>query len=287
MKIEIKNYFKIISDKISELRKLAKNKTKEDSNIIKVEFGKKEKKKKEEKINIDATHRKGAFIENDEDIKKRKKIIKQSYKIMGGMISLVIMTSVLNIRYKDYLNFSNYKEKPIESVAASSSINEYVVENTEPVAKANKVEEKVETPKKAKVVEKLTFSTPLKGEIQKMYSIDKVIYSKTLAQWKTHDGVDIGAPLGTDVKAIEKGVIEKIYYDSFYGVVIEIEHINGYKSSYANLDESVYVKVGQSVIKGEKIGKVGNTSVGESLDDPHLHFRLYLNNNIVNPTYIL
>ena len=119
-----------------------------------------------------------------------------------------------------------------------------------------------------------------------MYSTDKVIYSKTLEQWKTHDGIDISADEGTEVKSIEKGVVDSIQNDSFYGTTIQIEHKSGYRSVYCNLDENVYVSVGDSVIKGQKIGKVGNTSIGEYLDDPHLHFMLYLNDESINPTYI-
>ena len=121
---------------------------------------------------------------------------------------------------------------------------------------------------------------------KKIYSKDKVIYSKTLNQWKTHDGIDISPSKSNTVVAIEKGVVDSIYTDDFYGKTIKIEHIDGYVSVYSNLEENVFVNVGESVIKGQKIGKVGNTSVGEALDNPHLHFTLYLNNNIVNPTYI-
>ena len=119
-----------------------------------------------------------------------------------------------------------------------------------------------------------------------MYSNDKVIYSKTLSQWKTHDGLDVSVKKSTDVKAIEKGVVQEIYDDSFYGKTIVIEHIKGYKSQYSNLDNNVNVNVGESVVKGQKIGKVGNTSVGEYLDDAHLHFMLFLNEKSINPTYL-
>jgi murein DD-endopeptidase MepM/ murein hydrolase activator NlpD len=107
-----------------------------------------------------------------------------------------------------------------------------------------------------------------------------------LAQWKTHDGLDISASSSKEVKAIEKGVVEDVYDDSFYGKTIVIEHINGYRSEYSNLDENVFVNIGESVVKGQKIGKVGNTAVGEYLDDEHLHFMIFLNDKSINPTYL-
>lgn len=132
----------------------------------------------------------------------------------------------------------------------------------------------------------LSFSKPIEGEILKIYSIDKVIYSKTLELWKTHDGIDIKASIGDKVKSIEKGVVEKVYDDAFYGVTIVIDHGQGYKSSYSNLDKSVSVKEKETITKGKVIGKISNTAIGEIKDDPHLHFTLIKDNEIVDPSYI-
>lgn len=132
----------------------------------------------------------------------------------------------------------------------------------------------------------LSFSKPLNGEILKIYSIDKVIYSKTLELWKTHDGIDIKGNIGDKVKSIEKGIVEKVYEDSFYGVTVVIDHGQGYKSSYSNLDSDVNVKVKETVTKGKVIGKISNTAIGEIKDDPHLHFTLIKDNQIVDPSYI-
>ncbi len=135
-------------------------------------------------------------------------------------------------------------------------------------------------------VEPLVFSKPINGEILKIYSADKLIYSKTLELWKTHEGIDIKASIGDKVKSIEKGIVEKVYEDAFYGVTVVIDHGQGYKSSYSNLDEDVPVKEKESVTKGKVIGKISNTAIGEIKDDPHLHFALIKNNEIVDPSYI-
>lgn len=140
----------------------------------------------------------------------------------------------------------------------------------------------IEVPK----VVPLSFSKPINGEVLKIYSPDKLIYSKTLELWKTHEGIDIKASLGDKVKSIEKGIVEKVYEDAFYGVTIVIDHGQGYKSSYSNLDKDVSVKVKESVTKGKVIGKISNTAIGEIKDDPHLHFALIKNNEIVDPSYI-
>ena len=281
MKIKIENIFENIFNKFHF------NKDSEQAKVIKFSRESIDKiNSEEEKI---SRQRKGAFNIEVKIKKERIPINKNIKKVFVAMVLLLILTTTLNIQYKDFFYTEEYQPKDISSVSVSSSIDNVNVDDSsnedieEKSIKATKAEEKVVT---KKVEEKLVFSPPLDGEIQKMYSLDKVIYSKTLEQWKTHDGIDISADEGTEVKSIEKGVVDSIQNDSFYGTTIQIEHKSGYRSVYCNLDENVYVSVGDSVIKGQKIGKVGNTSIGEYLDDPHLHFMLYLNDESINPTYI-
>ena len=104
--------------------------------------------------------------------------------------------------------------------------------------------------------------------------------------WKTHDGIDISAHVSDVVKSVEKGTVERIYEDAFFGMTIIIDHSQGYKSIYSNLEQNVLVKEKQTIVKGTKIGKIGKTSVGEYCDESHLHFALKYNNELIDPTYI-
>ena len=279
MKIKVDNIFKKLFYKFN----ISKNN--DQAKVIK--FSRvKEDVNTEENI---SRYRKGAYKIETRSDKKRIPINKNFKKIFIAMVMLLILTTTLNIQYRNFFSNDNYQSNDISSVSVSSNIDNLSVDENiknnvnEESVKATKAEEKVVT---KKVEEKLVFSAPLKGEIQKMYSTDKVIYSKTLEQWKTHDGIDISADEGTEVKSIEKGIVDSVQNDSFYGTTIQIEHKSGYRSVYCNLDENVYVTVGESVVKGQKIGKVGNTSIGEYLDSPHLHFMLYLNEESIDPTYI-
>ena len=280
MKIKVDNIFKKLFYKFN----ISKNN--DQAKVIKFSRVKEDVNAEEENS---SRHRKGAYKIEIRSDKKRIPINKNFKKVFIAMVMLLILTTTLNIQYRNFFNNDNYQSNDVSSVSVSSNIDNLSVDENiknnvnEESVKATKAEEKVVT---KKVEEKLVFSAPLKGEIQKMYSTDKVIYSKTLEQWKTHDGIDISADEGTEVKSIEKGIVDSVQNDSFYGTTIQIEHKSGYRSVYCNLDENVYVSVGDSVIKGQKIGKVGNTSIGEYLDDPHLHFMLYLNDESINPTYI-
>lgn len=280
MKIKVDNIFKKLFYKFN----ISKNN--DQAKVIKFSRVKEDVNVEEENS---SRHRKGAYKIEIRSDKKRIPINKNFKKIFIAMVMLLILTTTLNIQYRNFFSNDNYQSNDVSSVSVSSNIDNLSVDENiknnvnEESVKATKAEEKVVT---KKVEEKLVFSAPLKGEIQKMYSTDKVIYSKTLEQWKTHDGIDISADEGTEVKSIEKGIVDSVQNDSFYGTTIQIEHKSGYRSVYCNLDENVYVTVGESVVKGQKIGKVGNTSIGEYLDSPHLHFMLYLNEENIDPTYI-
>ena len=273
--------------------------------------------KKEEKIDINEENikrrRKGAYVKDNKKIniknslenlfRNKGNLSKGYYVLLFGM--LVLGTASVAITFKAYNLFAkedyDFYEQSSDNeknnvVSTISSIDENANEKEDLVnsnaAEAKRGETKGSsntntTKTKNKVtVKPLTFSKPLNGQIQKPYSIDKVIYSKTLELWKTHDGIDISSQIGENVKSIEKGTVEKVYDDSFYGTTVVIDHGQGYKSSYSNLNSKVSVKEKQTVTKGQVIGKVSNTSIGEIKDEAHLHFTLFKDNNNVDPTYI-
>lgn len=89
--------------------------------------------------------------------------------------------------------------------------------------------------------------------------------------WTFHQGIDIGAPLGTPVTASDSGYVVFAGLDTTgFGKMILLDHGNGYTTLYGHLDRFA-VGVGDSVKKGQLIGRVGNT--GRSTG-PHLDFRI-------------
>ena len=181
---------------------------------------------------------------------------------------------------------SNNENSLKEEIVSVSSSLEQKDTNVSTISNSNNKAKIISKSKNKNESESVNFSKPVDGKIQKMFSSDKVIYSKTLQMWKTHDGIDISANVGKVIKSVEKGVVSKVYSDSFYGTTIIIEHLQGYKSCYSNLDEEVLVKENQVVLKGQKIGKIGSSAIGEIKDDSHLHFCLVKGEEIIDPTYI-
>ena len=133
----------------------------------------------------------------------------------------------------------------------------------------------------------LEFIAPVSGEILKDFATDNLIYSNTLEEWTTHSGIDIKAEKMSVVVASEAGTIESIKNDPRYGLTIIISHDNGFKTVYSNLLTTEFVNEKENVEKGQTIGTVGETASFEVADEPHLHFEMYKDGDLVNPTIYL
>lgn len=127
------------------------------------------------------------------------------------------------------------------------------------------------------------FVWPVMGEISLPYSVAALVFNETMGDWRTHDGIDIEAQLGTQVVAAGTGKVLSVSTDPVKGTTVVIEHAGGLKSSYSNLAEVPTVYEGDSIMTGEVIGAVGNTAVGETEDNPHLQFSMTLDGQSVNP----
>lgn len=296
MKIKIKNIFN--NEGTHETKKEVTNEKKENNNLASKRRRKGayvNKENEEKKININLKEYFDNLFKNKNKLSRGYYVLLFCMVILGGA-SVAITFKAYNLFAKeDYELYAkdNIDENQTVSTISNSEDTSSKIEDNSSIENntTNAAEAKVSTnstsnKKTQTTVKPLSFSKPINGEVQKQYSIDKVIYSKTLELWKTHDGIDIAADIGTNVKSIEKGTIEKVYEDSFYGTTIVIDHGQGYKSSYSNLDKNTSVKEKQTVNKGQVIGKVSNTAIGEIKDEPHLHFTLFKDNNNVDPTYI-
>jgi murein DD-endopeptidase MepM/ murein hydrolase activator NlpD len=104
-------------------------------------------------------------------------------------------------------------------------------------------------------------------------------------QFRSHEGVDYAAAIGTAVMAAAAGNIVRVGRDRGYGRFIEIRHSNGLRTFYAHLGRfDPRVRVGISVNQGEVIGFVGRTG---RVTGPNLHFETSRNGAPNDPSRIL
>lgn len=124
---------------------------------------------------------------------------------------------------------------------------------------------------------------PVKGEVLTAFSVDQLVYSPTLADWRTHDGVDISAKPGTTVLAASAGTVASVEDDPMMGTTVTIEHQGGYTTTYANLQTRPTVEPGDLVTAGQIIGAVGTTAAAEAAQSPHLHFSVSRDGEAMDP----
>lgn len=169
------------------------------------------------------------------------------------------------------VNTSAQEEKSTET---TNSKSEKATTSNESTNSSSKTETKTEDPK---------FKSPVAGEIIKEFAKDKLVYSNTLGEWITHNGIDIKAEKTTVVKASAEGTIKSIKNDPRYGLTVVIEHSNGFTSVYSNLLTAEFVVEGEKVKQGQTIGTVGNTATFEIADEAHLHFEILKDGENLDP----
>jgi murein DD-endopeptidase MepM/ murein hydrolase activator NlpD len=103
-----------------------------------------------------------------------------------------------------------------------------------------------------------------------------------------HYGIDLAALKGTPVCAAADGVVVKACYEEGYGNVVVVQHTQRISTRYAHLN-SVHVKVGVRIAKGNLLGKVGETGFirKRTKDGSHLHFEVCDGGKRVNPALLL
>ena len=95
-----------------------------------------------------------------------------------------------------------------------------------------------------------------------------------------HKGVDISAPIGTEVRTTAEGVVVQAeMVAGGYGRLMIVDHGGGFQTYYAHLSK-ILVRAGQEVRRGEVIGQVGTSGRTTA---PHLHYEVRVGGTPMNP----
>lgn len=207
----------------------------------------------------------------------------KGYYMLLGLCAVAVAVS----GYVFLHDAAQEKESLEESLSAPliAEVPEELPVSTEPETTA----ETQTVPEASEPVQSILPETvmPVSGIVIHEYAMDRLTYDPTTRDWRVHNGVDLAAALGQEVRAARAGTVSAVYEDDGYGVTVVVQHENGYTSHYAGLAADPAVSVGDAVQAGQPLGSIGGTARIESAQEPHLHFEVYCNGESIDPAGFL
>lgn len=221
----------------------------------------------------------------EEDLEEQELVIlEEANKEDSEDVALEDTEQVSSIEDNTGDEVANNNLEVVSEVDSPDVVTEEIVEET--IAKdkveIEYVEEYEEEDIELVTNKPITSILPVEGEVLTAFTLDKLIYSETLAEWRMHSGIDIKAAEGTKVKAPLDGTIKEVIEDDLWGITIVIDHGDGLETRLSNLGTTEMVKPGIMVSKGDYISTVGKTASIEMLMEPHLHYEATKNGKIID-----
>lgn len=127
---------------------------------------------------------------------------------------------------------------------------------------------------------------PINGEVLMSYSADKVVYFKTLAQYRTNPALLIAATEDEPVKASADGVVTDITTSEETGRTLTMDIGDNFTVSYGQL-KGITVEKGDSVSEGQVIAKVAAPTKYYSMEGTNLYYQVREKEETVNPMVLL
>lgn len=214
---------------------------------------------------------------------------KRKYRFLVGILACLVIALFAGIGFPS--DDSTYENE--DTVSESIVTEEPRIEVPKIYNTVNQNPEETEIPEDLPDVEDVFVPTeperyifPVPGGVTVQYS-ETPVYSRTLKDWRSHNGIDLSATEGEKVVASASGTVQDVYHDVFYGFTVTISHTGGTETVYANLSGDVTVAPGQTVSEGELIGYAGSTASVECEEDGHIHFEMKRNGEYINPSEYL
>lgn len=234
----------------------------------------------------------------NDDIKRQNRMVYTIMVLSLVVLGVLISISVISARRSDTrqsldraeeqatkLPADESKEKdvgrPAAVVVPDTTVTTAPPETEPPVTEPAPPETEAAAPAPALP----TFVPVALGNVSKSFSSDVPVFSMTMGDYRVHRGVDIAVPVGSEVFAAAPGTVSAVWEDPLNGCAMRIEHSGNAVSTYYNLSPETIeaVKPGMAVSGGDVIATVGDTTLLEIADEPHLHYELTIGGEYVDP----
>lgn len=198
-------------------------------------------------------------------------------KLKPYVLPTIMTLAIVSVMFGTAMLRSNLQKDTSED-ELTSYVTSTVLEEEQPVIKESTM-----------MINPYTDTTVSIGKNYYDYKADAETQEKSIVYhdntYMQNSGTDFVGEKVFDVVAVLDGSVTDVKEDETLGKVVEIKHENGYISIYQSLSE-VSVKKGDMVTQGQIIGKSGTNELDKDMGN-HLHFELYVNGTVVNPTLYL
>lgn len=130
------------------------------------------------------------------------------------------------------------------------------------------------------------FTSPLSLEIGQDYSMGVPVFSATMSDYRTHNGVDFLGVEGDNVYAVSDGDVLSVKKDAVWGNSVTVDHGNGVVSTISGLADEIPVSEGAHVYRGTVVGRVGRIPV-EAEEASHVHLEIRADGKLTDPLILL
>lgn len=208
------------------------------------------------------------------------------YGVLASLVLAIVGVSVAIYNVSKVKNILPYSDEP----ATIFSIPEATQKSTSPQANANVTNVPDDRDETKSTYNDLNrpfsgyYILPLNSKVMKDYSDGDMVYSATMNDWRTHDGIDLEGKLGDKVIAAQDGKVLEVASDELWGDTVTIQHGNGLKMKYSGVKASV--KKDADIEQGQVIGTLTAIPVEEK-DGVHLHIETEVDGKAADPIKVL
>ncbi len=225
---------------------------------------------------------------NNDDMKKQNRIVYTVLSLSLAVLAILISISVIFQRNKAEPSTEKKPETTVKAPVTTERKPETTEKKDETTAapeSSDTADADADAGADAAADVLPDFIAPVPGAVIKGYSTSVPVYSQTMDDYRVHSGVDLAASIGDKVYAAATGTVGAVWEDPMNGCSLTLIHKGGAVSTYSNLSKETLetVKPGMSILGGDVIATVGDTSLTEIADEAHLHYELTVNQQSVNP----
>ena len=215
---------------------------------------------------------------------KVKYFVKRNIYPITVSLCTALMIGIIAISAYTSISASNRENAPENVIVTDKQVAGEVSDEEKTDENDNKEKEDKKDNKTVTNPDPIIFGLPFENAtITKEYADNTLLYDTTTKVWCTHQGLDFACSDGQKIVAIFDGTVSKIENSMMNGTVVYIKITDDLVVVYKGLSSDIAVKEGDTVKKGQEIGKA-TSMLTEKADGVHLHLELLEKNKLVDPT---